>query len=110
MQCDTIDRALEGYASNHLAIRNITQDDEGNEQITYLRTYPENLEELEKTGYLNHFKDIDSDVFVYTPYKETTYGDVENYTYYELKAKIPNSSDYYTSLGSGRSKYMYEDD
>ena len=35
VQCDVLDRALEGYAANHLAIKNITKDDEGKEHVTY---------------------------------------------------------------------------
>ncbi|WP_278847816.1 type II secretion system protein [Megamonas hypermegale] len=110
VQCDVLDRALEGYAANHLAIKNITKDDEGKEHVTYLKTYPADLEELERLGYINHFKDIDIDEFKYTPYSEKTYGDVNNNTYYELKIKIPNTNKYYTSPGSERSKYISKQD
>lgn len=110
IQCDTIDRALEGYAKNHLVIKTMEKDEQGNEKAVYQKTYPSTLDELEKLGYLNHFKDIDSDDFNYTPHQEKTYGDTQNYTYYELKVKIPNGTGYYTSPGSSRSKYMAENE
>lgn len=110
MQCDMIDRALEGYAKNHLAVKTMEKDKDGNETAIYQKTYPATLNELEKLGYLNHFRDMDEDDFKYTPHREKTYGNTQNYTYYELKVKVPNGEGYYTSPGSARSKYISEND
>ena len=106
VQVDMFDKALEGYANNHLAIKNITYDEEGKQNVIYQKTYPSSLDELEKNGYIKLLSDEDMDNFKYTPKKETTYGNTQNIVSYELKVKIPNSDSYYISPGSIRSEYM----
>ena len=106
IQCEILDGALEGYGSKHLAIKTIEHDAEGKEKIVYQKTYPKDINELEKTGYVKLLSDDDMKLFKYIPKEETTYGDIKNITYYELKVKIPNTNTYYTSPGSDRSKYI----
>ena len=105
-QCDILDKALEGYANNHLAIKDIQYDEDGNQKVIYQKTYPNTLDELEKNSYVKLLTDDEMDEFKYTPKKETTYGETQNITSYELKVKIPNTNSYYTSPGSTRSEYM----
>lgn len=56
VQVDMFDKALEGYANNHLAIKNITYDEEGKQNVIYQKTYPSSLDELEKMGILSFYQ------------------------------------------------------